>query len=127
MKRILKFFLVLFVFVVLIIAMVFLYWEREQKINFTHLLPPKLQYCGNNITSEDIEHSELKSWFKSNQQGWRNTLVTYVPKTTYTGSGISVNILDNAVIVNYQNSLDMWNQVIKEKKNNELLNKCTKS
>ena len=50
------------------------------------MLPDSLKYCGSSISINDIEYIELKKWFDSNQQDWKNSPASYVPKNYYYSS-----------------------------------------
>ncbi len=127
MKQILKIVFSLAVLIIAGVASTFLFWNRTQQIDFTIYFPNTLNHCGESINQKDKEYVDLYNWLKTNKNGWKNTLVTFVPKNTYTSAKFSVNILDNGVIVNYQNKNGSWKQVQNEKKADELSDVCSKA
>lgn len=106
---------------------ILLYWEREQSIDFTMLVSAEIEHCGKSFAPGSLEYQELVAWLRSHQHGWKNTPATYVPRSLYTSPGISVNVLKSDVVINYQSKDGRWNQVIRGKKENELVDTCTKA
>lgn len=102
------------------------YWNRDQQLNLSKTLPDAFEHCGSIINRDSAEYIELKNWLYSNQEDWNNTPVSYIQKDTYISDAISVNVVDNSVVVNYKNHNGTWNQVTRQKKSNELISKCTK-
>ncbi|MES0490706.1 MAG: hypothetical protein ABUK01_11970 [Leptospirales bacterium] len=127
MKKFLKKAASIIVLLMLAVGVLFLYLNRDQKLDFASILPQEIEHCGNTLGPEHTEYVELRVWFESNQGGWTNTPATYVPGSTYTGSTISVNVLENGVIVNYKAKHNGWYQVKRLKKSNELSNTCKKN
>lgn len=91
------------------------------------MLPDEFEHCGSIINRDSTEYIELKNWFLSNQDAWKNTPVSYVPMDTYISETMSVNVMEGDVVVNYKHNNGNWNQVTRQKKNNELVSKCTKN
>lgn len=113
--------------VAIIIGAILFYWDRDQEIDFSGLLPNELEHCGHTLNQNSPEYIELVAWFQSNQHGWRNTLVTFVPASMYTGTNFSVNAMKDGVVVNYRTKSDSWAQVMNQKKDTELVDQCAKA
>ena len=104
------------IFIAILLGLIFLYFNRDQSIDFSVQLPPELEYCETVIESNSLEYLRLKNWLESNQDGWKNTIATYVPVNTVRAPTISINILQNFVVINYQDKNKKWSQVVKQKK-----------
>ena len=127
MKKFLKILTWFLFFTVAAILAIMAYWNRDQHIDISAMLPNEFEYCGSIINRNSTEYIELKNWFNSNQKGWKNTPVSYVPMDTYSSDTMSVNVMDGAVVVNYKHDNETWSQVTRQKKTNELVSKCTKT
>ena len=103
------------------------YWNRDQQLDLSTMLPEAFEHCGSIINKDSREYIELKSWFNSNQEGWKNTPVAYVQMDAYNSKTMSVNVMDSSVVVNYKLHKGTWSQVTRQKLNNELDSKCTKT
>lgn len=103
------------------------YWNRDQLLDLSAMLPNELEHCDSIINRDSAEYIELKNWLNSNQQGWNNTPTTYVPMNTYSSDTMSINVIDDGVVVNYKQDNGNWSQVTRQKKTNELVSKCTKN
>jgi len=106
------------------ILVIMAYWNRDQQIDLSAMLPIEFEHCGSIINRDSTEYVELKNWFHSNQDGWKNTPVSYAPMDTYISETMSVNVLEGGVVVNYKRHNGKWNQVTKQRKSNELVSKC---
>jgi len=127
MKKFLKIIAWFLFFTVAAILATMAYWNRDQALDFSAMLPNELQHCDSIINRDSAKYIELKNWFNSNQQGWNNTPATYVPMVIYNSDTMSVNVMDSGVVVNYKQGNSNWNQVTRQKKTNELVSKCTKT
>lgn len=103
------------------------YWERNQTIDFSLILPSTLHYCGREITTNDREYLVLSEWLKKNKTNWVNSLVSYVPKVTFSSPTISINVLKNIVVVNYAITNSEWNQVVQKTGKSDFLFTCEPS
>jgi len=126
MRKITKIVLILAVILFGSVIASFKYWSRPQHIDFTVYFPSELSHCGKSIFPKDREYIDLLNWFKVNRDGWINAIASYVPSNFYISPEFKVNILGNAVIVNYQNKEGQWNQVENKKNDNELNDGCSK-
>ncbi|WP_155946198.1 hypothetical protein [Pseudoalteromonas rubra] len=81
---------------------ILLYWERNQAIDFSGLLPGTFTICDKEIDETSSEFIALKLWFQENQYPWTNSLVSFAPAYIYRGKDISINVQDTSVIVNYK-------------------------
>ena len=108
-------------------AGILLYWGREQSIDFSMILPTEIVHCGKSYTPGNSEYDELASWLRSNQPGWKSTIVTYVPRSVYAAPNITINVLKTGVVINYQSKNGSWRQVVRDKKEDELIDMCTKA
>ena len=122
--KIVKILLAIIILIVIFILITMVYWSRSQTINFANMLPNNLKYCEQSISLNDREYIELKKWFELNQKDWKNTPASYFPKNYYFGSKININVLGNNVIVNYIDSDKNKYQVVRSKKQNELITTC---
>lgn len=127
MKKILKLAVVFIVVVFSIAAVTSLYWQRDQEIAFEKILPKEFTRCGISINQFDSEYIELSNWFKYNQDKWNNTPVTYVQNNYYSSPIMTVSILKNAVVVNYEDTGGTWKQVIRNKSNYDLKRGCART
>jgi len=112
----------LFALIILSIAIV-LYIFRAQTIDFTNFMPPKIEFCGEEITTEHIEHKKLTAWFKTNQKGWKPSPVSYVPNYIYSSSDFRVLIDETGMVVSYKEGTN-FQQVTKTANTNGLVSKC---
>lgn len=124
--KIIKIFLIIIAFIIVSIFIIFLYWNRNQTINFANTLPNSFEHCNRTIFKNDIEYIELKNWFEHNQKNWKNTPASYAPNNYYYSSNpyMSINIGKKYVVINYEDSNKNPHQVIKEKKIGELIHDC---
>jgi len=127
MKKYFKIFAWFLFFTGAAVLAIMFYWNRDQQLDLSTMLPEAFEHCGSIINRDSREYIELKSWINSNQEGWKNTPVTYVQMDTYISKTISVNVMDSSVVVNYKLHNGSWSQVTRQKKNNELVSKCTKT
>ena len=127
MKRFIKVIVWIVVIIAVVLTGIFLYWDREQEIDFAAIMPDELEHCDRTIGRNAAEYIRLKDWFESNQKGWKNTPVSYVPTQTYTSPKLSVNILVGGVVVNYEKESGSWSQVINRTETNELPEECQKA
>ena len=104
-----------------------LYWGREQNINFVEILPENITLCGNEINSSNTEYKEMITWLKNNKNGWVNSLASFIPITIYRASKLSINVMGSVVVINYTKNGKDWHQVVKGKRDNELLAYCKSS
>jgi len=86
------------------------YHDRSQTINFTAFMPDVFEFCGKTIISSDSEYTRLQSWFESNQENWHASVVSYLPMHMYSGNNLSVNLMGDFTVVNY-NDGENWAQV----------------
>ena len=100
-----------FVFMAVLIGS-WLYFNRSQEIDFSTRLPKSLELCGKDIENTNIQYKALENWLRNNSKDWKNTPVTYVPNLIYSSDMISINVMQTAVIVNYENGSN-WSQVAK--------------
>lgn len=105
-------------------TLVVYHWNRPLQIDFTKQLPTALIHCGREIAYGSDEYDELHRWFELNKTGWQNTPATYVSQNIYFSRAISIIIVGNAVVVNYQKRDGDWEQVVRSKTPNELSNDC---
>jgi len=127
MKRFLKFAVITTILLVALVMTAYMYWNREQQIDFTSKLPIELTHCGRTITPSNDEYTQLKTWLNSHQFGWKNAgPVTYATKIEYLAKNISINVLSFAVVVNYKTEDGNWNQMIHNKNVTELSKQCVK-
>ena len=127
MKNFLKIFSWFLFFTGAAILATMAYWNRDQQLDLSSMMPDELERCGSIINRNSAEYIELKNWFSSNQHGWNNTPVSYVPVDAYSSETMSVNVMDGGVVVNYKHKNGAWRQVTKQKGTHELVSKCTKT
>ncbi|WP_428738589.1 hypothetical protein [Sulfurimonas sp.] len=124
----LKNFIKILFLVISLLVFLYLYWNRSQTINFSDILPTELYRCNKLVNSKDKDYSELTSWLKLNQTGWQNTLVSYVPYNVYKNTEQSVyfhvNIMEESIVINYEDKNLESHQVIREKTAKELQSTC---
>lgn len=101
MKKVLKIIGVLILAVVLIFAAIFLYVFRPQSID-VGLLPQEFQYCDKPIWGADGKYVEIRSWIKSNNEGWRLSYASYNPKLSYSYPSYKIGLLESGVVVSYK-------------------------
>ncbi len=99
------------------------YYDRPQTINFTTFMPEVFEFCGKSIASGDSEYTLLQSWFESNQENWHASMVTYVPKVTYSGDNLNVIIIRGFIVVNYNKGKN-WAQVTNSAITTSLASTC---
>lgn len=109
----------------MLVMAVFLYFNWEQEVDFATLLPDELERCGTQIDQNSKEYIHLETWLKSNQSGWKDTPVTYVPSQTYISPNLSINILVGGVVINYKSESGGWKQVIQSTDTSGLFNECS--
>lgn len=127
MKQFFKFAAITTTLLIVIVMAAYLYWSREQQIDFSSKLPIELSHCDRTITPSNEEYTQLKTWLNTHQFGWENTApVTYATKTEYLALHISINVLSFAVVINYKTEDGSWNQVIHDKNVTDLSNQCVK-
>ena len=119
-KLVLKFIIVLS----LILFIIFLYYNRNQSIDFSSKLPTSFKYCNKTINSNHPNYIDLKNWLKLNQENWKNNPASHMPVIYYYSPTISINIQKNRVIINYEYSNKNYHQVSREKKTEELIHIC---
>jgi len=127
MKRFIKVVVWIVVISAVVLTGIFLYWNREQEIDFAAILPDELEHCDRAIGQDNAEYIRLKGWFESNQKGWKNTPASYVPKHTYNSPNLSVNILVGGVVVNYETESGRWSQVVNRTEADDLSLECQKA
>ena len=127
MKKFLKIFAWFLFFTGAAILVTMSYWNRDQHLDLSAMMPNKFEHCGAIANRDSAEYIELKNWFNSNQQGWNNTPASYVPMDIYSSDAMTVNVMDGDVVVNYKHENGTWSQVTRQKKTNELVSKCTKN
>ena len=60
----------------------------------------------------------IQRWFAEHQTGWRPSFVTYAPQTTFSADTFQINILRNAIVLNYSGST-MWQQIVRSLSSDE--------
>jgi len=124
MKRF-KFAVITFILLVVIVMTAYMYWSREQQINFSAKLPTEFNYCSKVINASDQEYIDLKNWLEWNQYGWTNSIaITEIEPITYTSENISINISDYKIAIGYISENGSSSYVIKETPS--LLKQCDK-
>lgn len=97
--------------------------ETSQSINFSKFMPQSFEFCGQEITPESANYQSLLNWFKSNSNGWQKSPASYVPGQVFKSENMTVNIINNLVIVNYQ-SKGAWSQLVKKANTGGLVKPC---
>lgn len=114
MKRFFKFAAIITILLIVIVMAAYLYWSREQHINFSTKLPTEFNYCSKTINASDQEYIDLKNWLEWNQYGWTNFVaITEIEPITYISKNISINISDYGVAITYRTENSSWNYVVK--------------
>lgn len=124
MNYIIKTILAMLALAVFVLFAVGLYWNRNQNIDFSLISPKQFKHCGFELKQNSPEHIGLMTWFKSHKSGWENSSASYVTASQYTSPILNVNVMNELVIVNYEQSTGSWTQVVHKKSKNELINKC---
>lgn len=65
------------------------------------------------LNKGDKAYIELIQFLKKQQTGWKYDLATYVPKRVFLSSDLTVNCLNDNVVINYKSDGD-WVQVSKK-------------
>ena len=52
----------------------------------------------------------IQAWLEQHSSGWRPSFVTYAPQITFSADTFQINVLRDAVVLNYSGSR-MWRQV----------------
>jgi hypothetical protein len=97
--------------------------EAVQSVNFSEIMPKQFQYCGQEIKLESAAYQSLFSWFKNNIDGWHNSPASYVPGHVFKSESMTVNIISNQVIVNYQTN-NSWSQLVKSAQTSGTFEPC---
>ena len=101
----------------------------NQEISFDKRLPDSLEYYKYRdgvlhskvqIAKGDDTYSLIASWFDRNKEGWKPDIRTYADNDVYSGKDIKINVLKDAVIVNYSENGNRWIQLSKSKRTGEL-------
>lgn len=110
-----------------LIAIVILYWTRNQEIRFAEIFPDVFEYYVSEDSKQDgkifkdsNEYNIVKIWFEKNSDGWRNDIKNYAPNRVLKSKALVINILNDGVVVNYTQDGKKWSQVSRRKAKNDL-------
>jgi hypothetical protein len=105
-----------------ILVMAAIYWQRSQNFDFSQIMPKQLMHCDQLITVNDPSYISLYNWFENNSVGWHSTLVSYVPRHTFSNKHFHVNVMESRVVVNYSDGKS-WS-VTKTYSTKEIISLC---
>lgn len=123
MRTIFKTIGLLVVILIVTIACVFLWYGREQDIDFTSYFQTPLNTCNGELEVNTIEYETLLVWLSNNQSGWKNNPATIAPGYFYHSDEITVSVLDNFVVINFLDDGE-WSQVQKSANTDAIRNEC---
>jgi len=113
-----KLILKLFILLLLSVSLIFLYWWRNQTIDFSKKMPTQLIHNSTIINSSSNDYIKIKKLLAKYKDNWRNTLASYVPKDTYSNvakdSYFNINISEKAIIINYKDENNKLHQLIRD-------------
>lgn len=84
-------------------------------INFTEIMPPEFEFCGQKVARGSTEYDALWGWFNNNTTGWYESKRQYELKLVYTSPTMRVNLTKTRVIVSYAGAGSVG-QVVKASK-----------
>ena len=120
MKRTLKYAFGIFAVVALIAIAAFSYYGRPRTIDFAEILPDHFTYCGDRIDRGSEAYGALAKWMVENQGQWHRTPATFVPRAVLESPNMLVNIMAEAVVVNFNRQGAGWQQMARSKSREEL-------
>lgn len=124
MKKVLKIIGVLVLVGIILFTSLMLYLSRSRDIDFSEFYPNKFTFCDKSISAENIAYRNIEKWLQVNHDGWSSSPVSFVKGAVFDSEGFNVNILSDAVVINYKNALNESTQVVHSKLKSELNFKC---
>lgn len=83
----------------------YLYVSRDQQLQMENF-PLQLEHCGKTISKGDGKYDELFNVLIRNQEGWKSSPVSYAPAREYYSPNFQINVLDELVVISYQNNTE---------------------
>lgn len=105
MTRTLKLAITLVLSLSIVAISAYLYVFRDQQLQMESF-PLQLEHCGKTISKGDGKYDELFKVLIRNQEGWKSSPVSYLPARVYYSPNFQINVLDELVVVSYQNNTE---------------------
>lgn len=67
------------------------------------------------LKNGDKLFDELNHWVLSNNDLWKISINTYAPQQYFSSEKVSINVIDEAVIINFNRNKNNWVQIIRNK------------
>lgn len=123
MTRPLKLAITLVLSLSIVVISAYLYVSRDQQLQMENF-PLEFEHCGKAISKGDGKYDELFNVLIRNQENWESSLVSYVPARMYYSPNFQINVLEELVVVSYQNNTE-YEQLVKSI-NYDWSNSCNK-